>query len=74
VPIAHAQFTCKCKLHIPCAKKANKQKMQNFLQKVKGFRDGLSKKKTKKGNSITQPQSHSIPKIYILKWDETEDG
>ena len=52
------------------------QEAKNFLRKTKGFRDGLSystpqKSKGTRGNAITQPRSHPIPKFYIflMGWD-----
>jgi len=57
-------------------KKLTIKKQKNFSEKQKGFRDGLSystpqKCEETRGNAITQPQSHPIPKfyIYLMGWD-----
>ena len=59
-------------LRISCAlKKLTNKKQKIFSEKQKGFRDGLSystpqKSKETRGNAITQPRSHPIPKFYIF--------
>jgi len=52
------------------------KKQKNFSKKQKGFRDGLSystpqESEETRGNTITQPRSHPIPKFYIILmgWD-----
>jgi len=59
-----------------CSKKLKNKKQKIFSEKQKGFRDGLSyptpqKSKETRGNAITQPPSHPIPKFYIflMGWD-----
>jgi len=54
----------------------HKQEAKNFLRKTKRIRDGLSystpqKSEETRGNAITQPRSHPIPKFYIflMGWD-----
>jgi len=54
-----------------CSKKLTNKKHKIFSGKQKGFRDGLSystpqKSEETRGNAITQPQSHPIPKFYIF--------
>jgi len=54
-----------------CSKKLTNKKPKIFSGKQKGFRDGLSystpqKSEETRGNAITKPQSHPIPKFYIF--------
>ena len=57
--------------HFMCSKKLTNKKQTIFSETQKGFRDGLSystpqKSKETRGNAITQPRSHPIPKFYIF--------
>jgi len=57
-------------LHISCALKILQTRSKKFSLNNK-FRDGLSystpqKSEETRGNGITQPQSHPIPKFYIF--------
>jgi len=54
-----------------CSKNLTKKKQNIFSEKQKGFWDRLSystpqKSEETRGNAITQPQSHPIPKFYIF--------
>jgi len=58
------------------SKKLTNKKQKIFFEKHKGFGEGLSystpqKSKETRGNTITQPRSHPIPKFYIflMEWD-----
>jgi len=62
--------------HFMCSKNLTNKKQKIFSEKQKEFRDGLSysipqKSEETRGNAITQPQSHPIPKFYIflMGWD-----
>jgi len=53
------------------SKNVTNKKQKIFSEKQKGFRDGLSysnpqKSEETRGNAITQPRSHPIPKFYIF--------
>ena len=63
-------------LRISCALKSSQTRSKIFSQNEKGFRDGLAyftpqRSRETKGNAITHPRSHPIPKLYILiiEWD-----
>jgi len=67
-------------MHFMLPKKLTNKKQEIFSEKQKGFRDGPSystpqKSKETRGNAITQPWSHPIPKLYIFfYWDGTKAG
>ena len=51
--------------HFMHSKKLTNKNQKTFSEKQKGFRDGLScsTPQETRGNAITQPQSHLIPKL-----------